>query len=124
MFGNDPFDDIVRQFFGHDPFQESNRKQIIQSEEEDRRIDFIEDEKNAYLIFEMPGYKESSIKVIQKGKEFIIEASEKPSEGITPEIAEKLSQGIYIKKNLPTELKNKKFKWTFKNGILEVCFTK
>lgn len=124
MFGNDPFDEIVRQFFGHDPFGNSNKDQIIQGEEEDRRIDFIEDEKNAYLIFELPGYKESSIKVIQKGKEFLIEAKEKPKENTTPEIAEKLSQGILIKKNLPQELKNKKFKWTFKNGILEVCFTK
>ncbi len=71
---NDQFESIVKEFFegrtsriGRDNYEE-----IIESEKEERVIDFIQDENYIYLIFELPGYNEKDISISIKGGELEI----------------------------------------------------
>jgi len=130
---NDPFESIVREFFGHSPSTRASagRKHsetIIQGEEEDRIIDFVEDENSIYLVFELPGYNEKDVSVTIKGKDLEIRVA-KNNESCYAEKAQeyliqKLCQGIFIKKTLPKFIQPKGFKHTMKNGILEIIFSK
>ena len=129
LFGNggqDPFDDMVREFFGGDSPQgiqkAGRRNQFIQGEEEDRTIDFIESEDNVYIVFELPGFSKEDVQIVVSGKELEIVASKKTPDNIQPYLVKRLNQGIQIKKNLPGIAKPKNFEHSFKNGILEVIF--
>ena len=53
FFDDDPFDDIVREFFGGSPVRGRKRQNVIKNEEDDRVIDFIEERDKVYLIFEL-----------------------------------------------------------------------
>jgi len=121
----DPFENIIREFFEHSSGQISNGpREFIKGEEEDRKIDFVETKDKIFLVFEIPGYSEKDIKVeIRKG-EVIIKADKKNIEDVPNYLYNKLSQGFYIKKGLPRFVNHKKFKHTFKNGILEIVFYK
>jgi len=50
----DPFENIVREFFGDSRLQPSEK--MIQTEREERIIDFVETENKIFVIFELPGY--------------------------------------------------------------------
>ena len=120
----DPFRDIVREFFGTDTAVKRFRNQVIKGEEEERVIDFIEDKNKIYLIFELPGYNEKDISIIIKGKELNIKITKKSNEQIQDYLIQKLNQGGFIKKILPKFINHKKFDYTMRNGILEISFNK
>lgn len=123
-FFNDPFENIVREFFGQSPIRNKKREQFIRGEEEERTIDFVEDEKNIYLIFEIPGYGEKDVFVVVKGKDLEITAKKSKIENIQDYLYEKLKQGIQIQKKLPSFVNTKNFTHTIKNGVLEIVFNK
>lgn len=124
FFDDDPFDRIVREFFGESPIRERHKEEIIHGEEEDRITDFIEDKEKIYIIFELPGYDEKDVLVKIKGKEMEIIARKKSNEGVQSYLAQKLNQGIFIKKILPKFINSKNFSYKLKNGILEITFNK
>lgn len=125
-FSDDPFDSIVREFFGRDPFRQADSKsnKILSSEDDQRMIDYIEDEIYAYTIFELPGYDEKDITVSIKGHELSIKAKKKVEESVDNYIAQKLNRGITITKTLPKNLITKGYESHFRNGVLEICFKK
>jgi len=126
LFNNDPFEEIVREFFGGNQRQISRPQDFIQGEEEERNIDFIEDNGYLYLIFELFGYNEKDIIVNVKGQELEIIARKNNNdiEKVQDYLTEKLGDGIAIKKILPEFVSPKNFKYTIRNGILEVIFSK
>ena len=117
---NDPFESIVREFFQESrPARTTSSKDFLKGEKEERTIDYIEEDKKVYFVFEIYGYSKSDIKV-EVGKGFIeVEARKKNFDGVQDYLIPKLEKGIKIKKNLPG-LKVKSYEWTFNNGILEV----
>lgn len=126
----DPFDKIVREFFGEEPSRlgrQGRHDKVISGERDERIIDFIEDEKNVYVIFELPGYDKKDVNVEVKGGKIEISAK-KDSQGSAQQVqgylANKLRQGLQIKKELPRIVKEKKYDYTLKNGILEIKFEK
>jgi HSP20 family molecular chaperone IbpA len=122
---NDPFNSIVREFFGDLPIRRNGiRQKFIMGEDEDRTIDFVEDENNIYLVFELPGYHEKDISVIVKGKELEITAHKSNGENIQDYLHQKLRQGLHLKKQLPNFVNPKDFSYTMKNGVLEMIFIK
>lgn len=125
FFDDDPFEDIVREFFrGSQEGQNSNGSSFISGEDEERKIDYSETSERIFLIFELPGYEDQDVKVeIKSGKIFVF-ASKKPLESTKPYLVQKLSQGLKIVKDVPESVKNKKHNFTFSNGILEVSFKK
>lgn len=120
---NDPFESIVREFFGS-PVRRKERETIIQGEGEDRVIDFIESKDKIYLIFELPGFDEKDITVLIKGREIEIKAQKRSDENIQQYLTQKLRREFFIRKTLPNFINPKKFSYTMKNGILEVIFEK
>jgi len=126
---NDPFEDIVRNFFGGSsrrPRKQS--RELIEGEEEERTIDFVEDKDYTYLIFELPGYEQEDVTVTVQGNELNIEASKgkekMEKENVVSYLKEKLSQRLSIVKPLPKNVNPKNFKSTVRSGILEVIFAK
>ncbi|MFW6233237.1 MAG: Hsp20/alpha crystallin family protein [Nanoarchaeota archaeon] len=126
FFGNDPFDEIVREFFGRDIEKSPEKNTIIKGESEERDIDFIEDEKKIYIIFELPGYNEKDISVIIKGRslEIKIKKQEENLEGAQDYLIKKLTNERVIQKTLPNNVKTKNFDYSIKNGVLEIVFNK
>lgn len=123
FFEEDPFENIVRDFFG----QRSNlhsSENIIKGEDDERIIDFIETKDKLFLVFELPGYSEKDIKVDITKKEIEITAKKNNLENIQEYLARKLSRGEYFKKILPSFVNHKKVNHTFKNGVLEIYFEK
>ncbi|RZD30717.1 hypothetical protein CXT76_01850 [Candidatus Parvarchaeota archaeon] len=127
LFDNkDPFEEIVRELFNGNQRQIDRSQDFIQSEEDERNIDFIEDNDYLYLIFELFGYNEKDVTVSVKGQELEIIAKKDNSEieKVQDYLTKKLLNGIIIKKILPKFVNPKNFKQTMKNGILEVIFSK
>jgi HSP20 family molecular chaperone IbpA len=122
LFDDDPFEEIVREFFGGTP--KRKREEFIKGEEEDRVIDFVEDTDYVYVVFELPGYNEKDIFVTVKGNNLEIRAQKSSDEKVQDYLSKKLKQGIYLKKQLPNFVSNKNFNYTMKNGVLEVVFLK
>lgn len=120
----DPFEDIFREFFGENARVKKHRDMIIHGEEEDRSVDFIEDDGRVFLIFELPGYSEKDISVQVKGMTLEINASRKNTESVQDYFMQKLNIGVSIKKNLPKFINPQKFKYTVKNGVIEIIFLK
>ncbi len=127
-FGEDPFDEIVREFFGKDigrarrPYSET----VYKGESEERQIDFVEDEKKIYFVFELPGYSEEDVSVSIKGNTLEVKAGKKESEteSVQNYLTQKLINGLVIKKTLPNYAKTKTMEHTINNGVLEVVFDK
>jgi HSP20 family molecular chaperone IbpA len=119
MFGEDPFEDIVREIFGE---RRNPHRNIISGEEEERNIDYVEDEGRIYFIFELPGFNEKDL--IVKSNELQVNVSKQGEEEIRSYLTEKLHKGITIKKPIPRIANLKKFNHTMKNGVLEVIFEK
>ncbi len=123
----DPFDEMIRQFFGDQTkvsTRTSRKNKIIEGEEDERMIDFIEDDKNTYVIFDLPGYRKEDVRVLVEGEEIEVIARRKVGESVPNYLANRLNSGIELKKPLPKNLKKKKYFWTFNNGVLEVVFEK
>lgn len=125
MIGDDNFDDIVRQFFGNSANINGSRKnQIIEGESDERMIDFVETDTEAFLIFEMSGYRKEDVRVELTKTEIEVIARRKVGESVVEYLAQKLSAGMEIRKPLPKFLSKKKMDWTLNNGILECKFKK
>lgn len=124
FFDEDSFDEIVKQFFGETPVRRRHREQFIKGEDEDRTIDFVEEDNDAYFIFELQGYEEEDIKLNIEGKRLEIYAKKKNKENIQDYLHQKLSAGFNIKKTLPAFIESKSFSHTIKNGVLEIKFNK
>lgn len=122
FFDDDPFEDIVREFFGHSPGykERRTRRAFSTSEEEDRTIDFVETEDYVYIIFELPGYGEDDISVVVKGNTLELSAKKKNNDGTQDYLQQKLNHGLFIKKTIPNFVNPKKFDYTIRNGILEI----
>ncbi len=121
---NDPFEKIIREVFGQNPSREEYKEEIIQGEEEDRLIDFIEYRNKIYLIFELPGFDKEDILVSIKGRELEIKTKKIIKENTQNYLSQKLKKEILIRKNLPKIINSKKFSYNVKNGILEITFDK
>lgn len=124
---DDPFDEVIRQFFGDQArvsTRTSKKNRIIESEEDERMIDFIEYDKDAYVIFDLPGYRKEDVRVLIESDEIEVIARRKTSESVPNYLSNRLNSGIELKKPLPKNLKKKKHSWTFNNGVLEVKFEK
>ncbi|MCR4327443.1 MAG: Hsp20/alpha crystallin family protein [Nanoarchaeota archaeon] len=119
FFDEDPFEDIVREFFQENRSRTSSSRNSVKSEKEERIIDYIEEDKNVYFVFEIYGYSKDDLKV-EVGRDFVeVKANIKDTEGIQDYLIPKLKKGVVLKKEVPG-LKIKKYDWTFNNGILEV----
>lgn len=124
---NDPFDEIVREFFGKDVGgSPRGRREVVKGESDARQTDFVEDENHAYLVVEVPGYDDKDISVEVTGENLNVNASKKEEdlEGVPEYMSNKLVKGMAISKTLPDNVKAKGFSKTVKNGILEVAFNK
>ena len=127
FFNDDPFEDIVREFFGK-PGGRSNGNVFIRGEEEDRNIDFVEFDDFVFLVFELPGYSEDDVSVKVKGSDLVIDCSKNSSAcksgNVQDYLSGKLCRGESIKKILPKFVNPKNFKKSMKNGVLELRFKK
>jgi HSP20 family molecular chaperone IbpA len=128
-FFNNPFDDIVREFFGgpvkrvkRQRFQESD--EFDESEEENRKTDNIDLGDRIAFIFELLGYDEKDLKLEIKDRTLNIEVKKKKECKMQDYLSKKLCHGEIIKKIKPPYIDIKNFKYSFKNGILEVIFNK
>ncbi len=119
-FNNDPFEDMISQFFGQRGVRKSRAKREI---EEEQNTQFIEEEDYVYLIMELPGYSEKDITISLD--EDTISVSAKAKQIVSQEyLAQKQKEGMTIEQIIPENIKIKNFKKTFRNGILEVTFEK
>ncbi|MEK6855865.1 MAG: Hsp20/alpha crystallin family protein [Nanoarchaeota archaeon] len=123
--GNDPFDSIVRQFFGNRVQREGRSKTTRSKDyEEESDIVFIESDDKIFFYIEIPGYSEKDITVEVNNKVLEINAKKSNAEGIQDYLVKKFKSGVSISKNIPSSISTKKFTKTYKNGILEVAFNK
>ena len=121
---DDPFESIVREFFGEKTIRRHTPEDFIQGEEDERTIDFVEMGKHVFLVFEILGYEKRDIEIKVDKKQIEIIVRKKTFEDVQQYLARRLGKGVYFKKNLPNFINFKKFNYTFKNGILEVVFEK
>lgn len=124
FFEDDPFEEIVREFFGHNGIskQRPRRETAITGESEERIIDAIQDEENSYLIFELPGFNEEDVSINIKGAIIEIIVKKKNVEEIKDYLAERLSHGFKYSRKLPNFISTKDYGYTLKNGVLEIKF--
>ncbi len=122
FFNDDPFESIVREFFGQSLGRKYENNEIIRGEEEERIIDFLETSKKVFLIFEIPGYNKEDVIVNVDGRQIEIIVKKKNMENVQTYLFQKLKQGVYFKKLIPQTANFKKFNYTSKNGVLEVVF--
>jgi len=119
FFNDDPFEDIVREFFQESRQRTTSSGDLLKSEREERVVDYIEDGKKVYFVFEIFGYSKEDIKV-NVGKGFVeVEANKKNFEGVQDYFVSKLGKKFHVRKTVPG-MRVKNYDWTFKNGILEV----
>lgn len=122
-FGDDFFDEIEKAFFNNSYSRPrtSSSGNVVQSEREERVIDYIEEDNEVYFIFELPGFREKDIHVSLKGNNLNVNVLKKDFSEVKSYLKEKLSQEISFSKNIPVKV-DKNFNKNFKNGILEVKF--
>lgn len=129
-FGNDPFEDIVREFFGQSARGvrgsrgggRSSRR--ITPRGDNKTGSFIETDKEIYVIFELPGYKEEDITVNVNDRVIEVIAKKKNLEKVQSYLKEKFSQESNVRKSLPENANKNKYDYKLKNGILEIKFNK
>ena len=126
-FGEDPFENLVRDFFGGRRRVNGNSNKFIDNENDERETDYVDDGEYAYLIFELPGFNEEDISVVVSGKELHITVGKKENiceeENVQGYLINKLCREVVIKKNLPKFINSKNFKHSMRNGILEIMFS-
>lgn len=120
----DPFDSIIRDFFGTPTRKRRREEEFIESEEEDRVVDMIETKDKVFLVFEIPGFSQKDIVVMVKDRKIEIQAQKRITSNVQEYLAQKLQKGMHIKKTLPANVSAKDFTHTYKNGILEVTLKK
>lgn len=121
FFDEEDMENIFGQLMGGRP-QKSSHGNFIDSEKEERIIDFIEEGDNIYFVFELFGYLKKDID-IKVSKNFIeVRAIKNSFENVADYLKNKLAGGVHIRKELPSFVKSKNFEQTFNNGILEVKF--
>ncbi len=122
----DLFEDLLKNFMGRGSSYdyENNQREIISGEADERKIGITESEGKVFLLFKIPGYNEKDIQVETIGGNIEISARKKETSQVQGYFLTKLSEGIFLRKQLPSFVDSKKFKYTFKNGILEVSFNK
>ena len=110
---NDPFEDIVKSFFSNSGARTRRQEDsFTQGEEEDRVIDLIESENKVYIIFELPGFSKKDVVIAVKDNKLTVSARKSDSSVNS------------ITKTLPKYVDSRKMDHTFKNGILEVVFSR
>lgn len=119
---NDPFEDIVNQFFGRSNLKKRQTKRFRDTDEEDSQ--FIEEKDKIYFIIDLSGYSEEEIQVKVKENSLIVSAKSLDLSEKQDYLASKHREGITIQKTIPENIKNKNINQTFKNGVLEVTFNK
>jgi len=123
FFGEeDPFESIVREFFGETPRRNYSSKRVIRSEDDERKTDFLKTSNNIYFIFNLPGFEEKDIEVSVTNEKVGVNAKKRDLNQVQGYLSSKLSKGVRIYKNLPEDVDIKNFKKTFSNGILELTF--
>ena len=124
---DDPFDNLVNQFFGHNKSKSAKvkgrRVDFSDNEEDLSAGECIEDNSIVYLLFEIPGFSEKDIRLAVKEGILEINAMRKSSNQVPDYLAAKMESGVIFKRSLPSGV-SKKFTHTYKNGILEVVFEK
>ena len=123
-FFDDPFDDIINEFFSKGSFFEPDHRKIIRGEADERKIGITEFKNKIYLIFSFPGYDEKDIKIKVQNSILKLSAKKKNLSNVQDYLFKKLNTGVFIEKKLPSNVKTKKFSYTFKNGVLEMVFNK
>lgn len=128
FFGNDAFEEIIRNFFGQNiPRRAREERSNIynpDSENEERIIDFIESKDKVFLVFEFPGYDEKDLDLKISGVRISIKVKKRSECPMQEYLSQKLCAGETISETLPEVANAKLHKYTFKNGILEVEFEK
>lgn len=122
-FNEGSFEEVIKEFFEPSSRVKGNRT-IIQGEEEDRNIDFIETKNKIYVVFELPGYNEKDVILNIIKSDIEIKIQKKGNEHIQDYLKAKLEEGIFFRRLLPKIVNTKKYKYLMKNGILEVVFEK
>ena len=121
FFDDDPFEEIMKEFFG-DTKRRRKTNGFIEGEREERVIDIVDSDKKVYLIFELPGFEKKDILITVKGRIIEINATKHSMEKVKSYLTKKLGSGVTISKNLPQSVNPKKFTYTINNGILEIVF--
>lgn len=124
FFDDDPFEDIMNNFFGQNSNYRQRNNGVISGEQDERMIDFIETDKDSFLVFELPGYSKEDVNVEISKNEIRVTAKRKVGESVADYLAQKLSRGIELVKPLPKSLGKKKHELNFSNGVLELRFRK
>ena len=131
FFDDDPFEDIMREFFGGSNVSPNNSgrrvsrdSDMISGEEEERNIDFVETSTQFFVVFELPGYDKSDIKIDVSKNKLTVNARKKPTEKVQDYLSAKLANGVSVVKSLPNYIKTKNYNSSFSNGVLEVSFRK
>jgi HSP20 family molecular chaperone IbpA len=119
---NDPFEEIMNEFFGKRA-RTSSSGNVVRNESEERVIDYIEENGNVYFVFEIPGHKKEDVEIKVKGNELIVSAFRKDLGEVKNYLRNKLLQEITFNKTIPVKVK-KDFKFSFNNGVLEVKFNR
>jgi HSP20 family molecular chaperone IbpA len=119
----DPFDDIFRSFFGGTPVR-SRRSRVRVAGGEEETVSFVDDDNYVYLILELPGFLGNEISVDVDERIVVVRAKSRKIEGVQDYLKRRLSEGVELRKQLPTYASPKKFTHTFSNGVLEVTFSK
>ncbi|MEN7982472.1 MAG: Hsp20/alpha crystallin family protein [Nanoarchaeota archaeon] len=117
------FEDIMNNFFGQNSGYRQRNNEVISGEQDERMIDFIETDKDVFLIFELPGYQKEDVRVEVSKNEIKVVARRKVGESVADYLAHKLSNGIELIKPLPKSLGKKKYELNFSNGVLELRFS-
>ena len=124
---DNPFEDIIKNFFGSDLSRTRRarpRTYNLNSEEEERIIDFIESKDKVFLIFELPGYDENDLDLKISSEKVSVTVKKKSECPMQEYLSQKLCGGEKIVKTLPEIANHKIYEHTFKNGILEIEFEK
>ena len=114
----------MNEIFGGARKRGSNGRTVVQGESDERVIDFVEDGKNIFIVFELPGFRKKDVMVAVKGLELEVHAKRQNPDGVQPYLMQKLGGGVSIKKTLPKFVNSKKFDYTMVNGVLEIKFEK
>ena len=121
-FSEDPFNSIVKQFFGESGRRTGGQRQRIKDEGFESEI--IDSDGAIYIVVELPGFSEKDISVEIKDKILEIRARKIESNNMIDYLSEKLNKGVVIRKHINSLPKVKNFKFTCRNGILEIKFPK
>ncbi len=119
FFDDDPFDDIVKEFFGGGASKRFSSRKF--GNVEDTSNLFVEGSKFTYLVLDLSGKRDINVDI----KDHVVRNryGEKVSTGKKIVISDSIG-GEVTEYALPKKLKTKDFQWNFNNGILEVKFKK